>query len=101
MTAAPDYARQALRDLEQIGDTIAIDNPRRAISFVRDIREHCRRLAARPRMHRPRLEFGDGIRVAPHGATLIFYAERAEGLVVIERVLHGSRDLGPLLDPPD
>ncbi|ENZ94836.1 type II toxin-antitoxin system RelE/ParE family toxin [Xanthomonas fragariae] len=35
-------------DLERIGDYIAQDNPHRALSFVRELREKCMELASTP-----------------------------------------------------
>jgi len=39
-------------DLEATGDYIARDNPQRALSFVRDLRERCVRIAELPRAAR-------------------------------------------------
>ena len=39
---------QAEADLEEIGDYIALDNPRRAVPFIREIREHCEKIAEGP-----------------------------------------------------
>ena len=38
------FLPQAEMDLEAIGDYIALDNPRRAISFVRELRGQCRNI---------------------------------------------------------
>jgi toxin ParE1/3/4 len=84
-------------DLEGIGDHIALDNPRRAASFVRELRVRCFGLDDQPRAGRSREELGPGIRAAVHGSYLILYVER-QGVVVIERVVHGARDLDAL-DP--
>lgn len=54
--------------------------------------------AAQPRFHRLREGFGPGVRVAVHGAYLVFHTLRDDDRVVIERVVHGARDLGSLLD---
>ena len=35
---------QAEIDLEEIGDYIALDNPKRAVSFIREIRQHCEKI---------------------------------------------------------
>lgn len=40
---------EAENDLEQIGDFIAQDNPRRAISFVKELVDRCHRLTEMPR----------------------------------------------------
>jgi len=90
------YTPAARDDLRDIGDYISHDSPIRARSFVQEIRDHCRRVADRPRMHRLREEFGAGVRGAVHGAYLILYTPRDDGLVVVERVLHGARDLDEL-----
>jgi plasmid stabilization system protein ParE len=39
---------QAEIDLEEVGDYIALDNPRRAVSFIREIRQHCEKIADGP-----------------------------------------------------
>jgi hypothetical protein len=31
--------------LEEVGDYIALDNPGRAVSFIREIRQHCEQIA--------------------------------------------------------
>ena len=99
MTAArPLYTPAARDDLREIGDYIGQDNPGRGQTFVQELREHCRRVAGQPRLHRLREEFGPGVRGAVHGAYLILYTHRDDGRVVIERVVHGARDLGRLLD---
>jgi toxin ParE1/3/4 len=77
---------------------IATDNPVRARSFVEELRQHCRRLAARPRIHRLREEFGPGVRAAIHGDYLILYSARDDGRVAVERIVHGARDLDRLTD---
>jgi toxin ParE1/3/4 len=42
---------QAEIDLEEIGDYIALDNPKRAVSFIREIRQHCEKIADGPRRY--------------------------------------------------
>lgn len=96
MTIRLAYTPAARDDLREIGDYIAQDNPARALSFVRELREHCQRIAGNPRIHRVREEFGPGVRGTTHGAYLILYTHRDDGQVVIERVIHGARDLDRL-----
>jgi toxin ParE1/3/4 len=38
-------SNQAETDLEEIGDYIAADSPARAVSFVRELRDHFQRIA--------------------------------------------------------
>jgi toxin ParE1/3/4 len=45
---------QAEIDLEEIGDYIALDNPKRAVSFIREIRQHCEKIAPRTTKRRLR-----------------------------------------------
>lgn len=46
----------AIADLEGIGDYIARDNPRRAISFVAELRRQCVKLTRSPEGYRLRPE---------------------------------------------
>ncbi len=49
-----EQRRQAVLDgldLEEIGDCIALDNPKRAVSFIREIRQHCEKIADGPRRY--------------------------------------------------
>ena len=50
----------AQRDLEAIGDFIADDNPKRAVSFVAELREQCVTIAKAPQACRLRPELGGG-----------------------------------------
>jgi len=42
------FTPQAEIDLEEVGDYIALDNPRRAVSFIREIRQRCEKIADGP-----------------------------------------------------
>jgi toxin ParE1/3/4 len=52
------FSRRAEIDLEDIADFIARDNPARAASFVRELREHCRRRLLFPEATPLRPELG-------------------------------------------
>lgn len=82
----------AEHDLESIGDYIARDNPARAITFVRELRAQCERIASNPLGYRQRQELGDSIRSCAHGNYVIFFEIEADDLLVV-RILHGARDL--------
>ncbi|MBM3387637.1 MAG: type II toxin-antitoxin system RelE/ParE family toxin [Betaproteobacteria bacterium] len=86
------FLPQAETDLEAIGDYIARDNPRRAMSFVRELREQCRKIKEAPQAYRPRLELGKGLRSCAYGNYVVFFFEEP-GLVRIVRVLHGAMDI--------
>jgi toxin ParE1/3/4 len=62
---------KAARDLEAIGDYIAYDNPTRAVSFIREIRQQFRGIARRPAAFPARDDVGVGVRMAVHGKYLI------------------------------
>ena len=61
------FTPQAEMDLEEIGDYIALDNPQRAVSFIREIRQHCYRIAIGPTQYVARPDLGDAIRICAHG----------------------------------
>lgn len=86
----------AERDVEAIGDYIAQDNPRRALSFVQELREQCEHIARNPHGYRRRPELGDGLCSCAHGRYVIFFNANEEEVLIV-RVLHGARDLPPLL----
>lgn len=94
-----ELSAEAEQDLEEIGDHIALDNPERAISFIRELRAKCLDLASFPRSYplMPRYE-KSGIRHRSHGNYLIFYRVEAESVVVIH-VLHGAMDYRAILFP--
>jgi toxin ParE1/3/4 len=84
-------------DLEEIGDYIARDNPSRAVSFVREIRACCDKIAYNPEAAPLRHDLGEVIRMAIFGRYLIFYTADSES-VRIERILHGARNIPALFD---
>ncbi|WP_246072673.1 type II toxin-antitoxin system RelE/ParE family toxin [Extensimonas perlucida] len=75
--------------MEAIGDYIARDNPRRAASFVRELRAQCRKLTQSPQAYKPRPELGKGMRSCAHGNYLVVFYEEA-GLV---RIVLGAMDI--------
>src|ERR1700761_7992037 len=62
------FTPQAEIDLEEIGDYVALDNPRRAVSFVREMRQHCERIAGGPHHYVVRPDLGETIRICAHAA---------------------------------
>lgn len=72
---------------------IAQESPKRALTFVDELEGKCDALGGAPAIGTSRPELGEGIRMLPHGRYLIFYREANKGLR-IERVMHGSRDIG-------
>ena len=90
---------EAEADLERIGDHIALDNPRRAFTYVREMRARCERLASFPERFPlvPRHE-ASGVRRMTFGGHLVFYRVGADRVVVLH-VLHGATDYEKLLFP--
>lgn len=92
-------AAEAESDIEGIGDYIAQDNPVRALSFVRELREKCLSLGDAPMAFPliPRFE-AHAVRRRVHGNYLIFYRVEAKRVVVLH-VLHGAMDYAAILFP--
>lgn len=88
---------QAEADLEDIGDYIAADNPRRAVSFIREIRRRCERIAQSPLGYVARPELGQQLRTCSHGNYVIFFEPYKDGALIL-RVLQGSRNFPDLFD---
>ena len=82
-------------DLEEIADWIAEDNPRRAVSFIQEIRETFRRIADGPEHYQLRPDIGDDARVAVVGNYVILFWTDGK-TTRIERVVFGGRDLPAL-----
>lgn len=84
-------------DLAEITDFIALDNPQRAWQFEEELLEHAHKIGRAPLAYRERTDLQPGLRSCSHGAYVIFFTVNADD-VRIERILHGARDLGPLLN---
>ena len=87
-----ELSPQAVADLQEIGDTIARDNPQRAATFIAELLAHCQRLAEYPQAYPARAELGKGLRSCAHKRYVMFFSVMPD-LVRIERILHGSRDI--------
>jgi toxin ParE1/3/4 len=88
----------AERDIEDIGDYIAEDNPDRAVSFIVEIHGQCQKIALSPQNYRLRPELGSNIRSCVLGNYVIFFTHFEE-IVRILRILHGARNLSGLFNP--
>ena len=82
-------------DLEAIADYIAQDNPMRAVSFIREIREELRLVGQNPLLYQLRPEIGEDARLAVVGRYVILF-HIVDEVVRIERVIFGGRDLPTL-----
>jgi toxin ParE1/3/4 len=91
------FSEKAEAGLEEIGDYIANDNPRRAMTFTRELRDAALALAEHPKAYPliPRYE-EYGHRRKPYRAYLIIYTVDIDH-VVIDAILHGAQDYEALL----
>ena len=90
------YSQEAIQDLEQIGDYIAMElqNPIAALNTVNRIQDRINRLADSPSVGAPlsaRYETVGNYRYLVCGSYLAFYREEGE-MVFIDRILYGKRD---------
>lgn len=83
---------QAVQDLEEIYDYIAIDNVNAALRFVDLLEEKFLLLTDSPGIGRHRNELASALRSFPAGNYIIFYRPVGEVIQII-RVLHGARDI--------
>lgn len=90
------FSPAARMDLELIADFIARDDPARAVTFIRELRDRTTLLADHPEAGRSRDDVRSGLRSLAHGRYVIFYSVH-RSVVRIERVLHGARDVTNLL----
>jgi toxin ParE1/3/4 len=82
-------------DLEEIADYIARDSPQEAVRLLRKLRARMKQIARQPMLYQLRPELGEDARVATEGKHVILFRVY-RGVVRIERVIHGSRDLFPI-----
>lgn len=85
------FLPKAIGDLKEIGDYIASDNPRRALTFIEEIEQRCETLVCNPLIGISRDDLTPDLRSVSFKKYLIFYRVRNGG-VFIARVIHGSRD---------
>lgn len=85
-------------DLDVIAGYIAQDNPRRARSFLAEIRAKLHDVGNHPLLYQLRPEIGLDARLALVGHYVILFRIMDER-VRIERIVYGGRDLLELFDP--
>jgi toxin ParE1/3/4 len=92
------FSRLALIDLEQIGEWIAKDNPQRAIEYILEIEDHCRRLIDFPFTGETVGRYQkEEIRRKLHGDHIVLYTVHEDTIYVV-RVIHGAQDYLRFLD---
>jgi len=85
------FSPRAARDLEEIGDYIARDNPLRAVSFLNELLETCGKLPPRRSASRPGRTSVPTFAGTVPGRYLILYTVQPSA-VRVERILHGARN---------
>lgn len=85
-------------DLDAIAGYIAQDNPRRAVTFIEDIRAKFRDIQRSPLLYQLRPEIGEQARMATVGNYAILFRVAGE-VVRIERVAYSGRDLPATFHP--
>jgi toxin ParE1/3/4 len=85
-----EYSLDVEEDLDEIAAYIAADNPRRAVSFVREIRAQIDRIGQGPDLYQLRPDIGEDARLAVVGRyVILFWID--DDVVRIERVVQGNR----------
>jgi toxin ParE1/3/4 len=90
------FSRFIEGDLDDIADFIAQDNPRRAVTFIKEIRLKFREILNNPLAYQLHPDIGDEARMATIGNYAILFRVVADS-VRIERVAYGNRDLPNVL----
>lgn len=90
-----ELSRFVESDLAAVADFIAEDNPRRALSFLAEIRQKIVRIGEQPLLYQLRPDIGEEARLAIFGNYIILFRVTADA-VRIERIVYGGRDLSAL-----
>ena len=92
-----NITREAEADLERIGEFIAYDSPRRAVSFLDELLSTCEKLSLSPRAFPFLTGFeSTGLRRRPYGNYIILYRITGEAIDIIH-IVHGARDYRAML----
>jgi toxin ParE1/3/4 len=91
------YRHAALADLDAIYGYIEPDNPRRAASFVQDIRDRCRALCVHPRLGRARDDLSPGLLILPMLGRIVVAYRVTPSAILITRIFSGGQDYEAIL----
>ena len=95
--AAVTFSPKSRQDLLDIGDYIAKDSRANARRFVGKLMEQCKRIGNAPLGYAGREDLAPSLRMAALGRYVIFFRV-IDGVVRIERILHGARNLPAVLE---
>lgn len=90
--AVVTFSPKSRQDLLDIGDYIAKDSPTNARRFVAKLMDQCKQIGRAPLGYVSREDLATGLRMAALGRYVIFF-RILDGMVRVERVLHGARNL--------
>lgn len=94
--ASVTFSPKSRQDLLDIGDHIAKDSRANARRFVAKLIDQCKRIGRAPLGYVSRDDLAPGLRMAALNRYVIFFRV-LDGVVRIERVLHGARNLPVVL----
>lgn len=95
------FSDAAERELETIGDYIALESPACALNFIRELRKDCASLKDMPRRHPALSRYkATGIRRRVYGSYLISYRMEAQTVQILH-ILHGAMDYEAILFTED
>lgn len=92
-----EYRPAALADLDAIYDFIAPENPRRALSFIEDIRSRCRMLCVHPQLGPAHEDLALGIRIYPMRGRVVVAYRIAPNAIQIVRVFYGGQEYAAIV----
>ncbi len=96
-----NYTHAAEADLETIGDYIALDSPRRAYTFTRELRAATDAISQYPEAFPVIAKYAQyGFRKRPYRNYLLFYTID-DDKIVIERILNAAQDYETILFPEE
>ncbi len=87
-----ELSRYIEGDLDNIADYIAQDNPRRAVTFIQEIRTKIFDIQRNPLIYQFRPDIGEEARMSTVGNYAILFRLMGE-VIRIERIVYGGRDL--------
>ena len=86
------FTPQSEDDINAIFDFIAADHPRRALSYIEDIRQACRNLRHTPLIGTERPDLRPGVRILPLWRRVTIVYELPSDRVRILRIFTSGRD---------
>ena len=91
------FSPRADADLEEIGDSIALNSPAAAKKVVAQLRIRALKIGYMPRAYPPRGDLSPGLRAMNWRPYIVFFrVTRTQ--VEVARIVHGARDLNRLFE---